>query len=74
MPPRGIAPQMAGHAWKGAGEVTPKGLYFRKGRVDEHSEIYPVCKKPTRNPTPLGVVLSLIPHAIPPLMSIFVDA
>ena len=35
------------HKWlgmrgKGAGEVTPKGLYFRKGRVDEHSEIYPV--------------------------------
>ena len=40
---RGIAPSMAGaHARKGAGEVTPKGLYFRQGRVDERSEIYPV--------------------------------
>ena len=30
---------MAGaHARKGAGEVTPKGLYFREGRVDERSE------------------------------------
>ena len=43
--------------WKGAGEVTPKGLYFRKGRVDERSESYPVWMKPTRPPTPLGVVL-----------------
>ena len=25
-----------------AGEVTPKGLYRRQGRVDERSEIYPV--------------------------------
>ena len=25
-----------------AGEVTPKGLYGRQGRVDERSEIYPV--------------------------------
>ena len=58
IPSRGIAPQMAGaHARKGAEEVTPKGLYFREGRVDERSEIYPVWKKPTRDPTPLGVVL-----------------
>ena len=43
IPSHGIVPSMAGAcAWKGAGEVTPKGLYFRKGRVDEHSEIYPV--------------------------------
>ena len=25
-----------------AGEVTPKGLYRRQGRVDERSKIYPV--------------------------------
>ena len=43
-------------------EVTPEGLYFRQGRVDERSEIYPVLMKPTRNPTPLWVVLSLIPR------------
>ena len=43
MPSHGIAPQMAGaHARKGAGEVTPKGLYRRQGRIDERSEIYPV--------------------------------
>ena len=55
---RGIAPSIAGeHARKGAEEVTPKGLYAREGRVDERSEIYPVLMNPTRNPTPLGVVL-----------------
>ena len=43
IPSHGIPPQMAGaHARKGAGEVTPKGLYARQGRVDERSEIYPV--------------------------------
>ena len=43
MPSREIAPQIArACARKGAGEVTPKGLYFREGRVDERSEIYPV--------------------------------
>ena len=43
IPSRGVATQKAGaHARKGAGEVTPKGLYFREGRVDERSEIYPV--------------------------------
>ena len=43
IPSRGIAPQIArAYARKGAGEVTPKGLYGRKGRVDERSEIYPV--------------------------------
>ena len=42
-PSRGVAPQIAkACARKGAGEVTPKGLYRRQGRVDEHSEIYPV--------------------------------
>ena len=42
-PSRGIAPSTAGAcARKGAGEVTPKGLYGRQGRVDERSEIYPV--------------------------------
>ena len=41
--PRGVAPSIAGAcARKGAGGVTPKGLYGRKGRVDERSEIYPV--------------------------------
>ena len=66
---------MAGaHARKGVGEVTPKGLYRRQGRVDERSEIYPVWKKPTRNPTPLGVVLFKILRAISPLMPVFVDA
>ena len=43
IPSRGIAPSTAGAcARKGAEEVTPKGLYFREGRVDERSEIYPV--------------------------------
>ena len=43
MPLREIAPQIARTcARKGAGWVTPKGLYRRKGRVDERSEIYPV--------------------------------
>ena len=43
MPSHGVAPSMVGaHARKGAGEVTPKGLYRREGRVDERSEIYPV--------------------------------
>ena len=43
MPSRGIALQISGAcARKGAGEVTPKGLYGREGRVDERSEIYPV--------------------------------
>ena len=42
-PSRGIVPQIASaHARKGVGEVTPKGLYGRQGRVDERSEIYPV--------------------------------
>ena len=43
IPSRGIVPQIArAHARKGTGEVTPKGLYGREGRVDERSEIYPV--------------------------------
>ena len=43
VPQRGVAPSMArAHARKGAGEITPKGLYGRQGRVDERSEIYPV--------------------------------
>ena len=43
IPSRGITPSMArACARKGVGEVTPKGLYFREGRVDERSEIYPV--------------------------------
>ena len=43
IPSRGIALQISGaHARKGAGEVTPKGLYGRQGRVDDRSEIYPV--------------------------------
>jgi len=57
---------MAGaHARKGAEEVTPKGLYRRQGRIDERSEIYPVLMNPTRNPTPLGVVLFKIPAPFP---------
>ena len=55
IPSRGIAPQMAGaHARKGAREVTPKGLYFREGRVDERSEIYPVWMSPHAKSYPLG--------------------
>ena len=43
MPSHGIVPQIARtYARKGTGEVTPKGLYGRQGRVDERSEIYPV--------------------------------
>ena len=64
---------MAGaHARKGAEEVTPKGLYRRQGRIDERSEIYPVLMNPTRNPTPLGVVLFKIPRAISPFIFVFV--
>ena len=55
MPSHGVAPSMAGaHARKGAGEVTPKGLYFREGRVDERSEIYPVWMSPHAKSYPLG--------------------
>ena len=50
----------------GARKLPPWGLYFRKGRVDERSEIYPVWRRLPQNPTPLGVVLSLIPHTMPP--------
>ena len=35
-------------------EVTPTGLYFRQGRVDERSEIYPVSMTSTTEAYPLG--------------------
>ena len=64
---------MAGeHARKGAGEVTPKGVYGREGRVDERSEIYPVRRRSPQNATPLGVVLFKIPRAISPFIFVFV--
>ena len=54
------------HARKGAGEVTPKGLYRRQGRVDERSEIYPVWMSSHETLPPWGLyffkILVPFPH------------
>ena len=52
-------------AWKGAGEVTPKGLYRRQGRVDEHSEISLSDDGRHRILPPWGLYLFKIPTPCP---------
>ena len=47
-------------ARKGAEEVTPKGLYFREGRVDERSEIYTALMESHTHAYPLGGCASLL--------------